>query len=168
MDRRITSRLRRAIPAVALLTLVTGSLAAAEPPLADRTRALFESYNSVPVVIWSPELRDSWFSPRMLELLEKEDACAQGAVGNLDHDPLVGGVDYEITDIKVAVRDIGRGRKRTTVTYTSLGHPVTRVIDWTKTEDGWRIDEIDPGTPEALSTILDAPCRRDETTSPRS
>jgi hypothetical protein len=169
MDRRTTSRLPRALPAVALLTLVTAALAAPpEPPLADRTRALFESYNSVPVVIWSRELRDSWFSPRMLELLEKEDACAQGDVGNLDHDPLVGGVDYEISDIKVAVHDTGRGRKRTTVTYQSLGHPVTRVIDWTKTEDGWRIDEIDPGTPDELSKILDAPCRKAESESPRS
>lgn len=166
MDRPTTSRFRRALPAVALLTLATA--AASEPPIADRTRALFESYNAVPEVIWSAELRDAWFSPRMIALLEKEDACAKGEVGNLDHDPLVGGVDYEITDITVAVRDTGHGRKRTTVTYKSLGIAVTRVIDWTKTDDGWRIDEIDPGTPDQLSKILDAPCPKSAPASRRS
>lgn len=164
MDRPTTARRRRALPAVALLLLATA--AASEPPIADRTRALFESYNAVPEVIWSRELRDDWFSPRMIVLLEKEDACAKGDVGNLDHDPLVGGVDYEITDITVAVRDTGAGRKRTTVKYTSLGNVVTRVIDWTKTADGWRIDEIDPGTPDELSKILDAPCRKTGSASP--
>jgi hypothetical protein len=159
--------LRLALPAAAVLMLTTLTFAATpELPIADRTRALFESYNGVPEVIWSPELRDQWFSPRMIVLLEKEDACAKGDVGNLDHDPVVGGQDFEITDITVAVTDAGPNRKRATVKYKSLGNAVTRVMEWTKTKDGWRIDEIDPGTDDELSTILDRPCPKAPPASP--
>ena len=127
----------------------------------ERTRELYASYGSdhrapLGLDILTAKLRQHWFSPRLVRLLQNDARC--GELRDLDYDPLVDGPEPSVSKVEVSRDDTAGGRQGVTVRFENAGRPNTVSLTWVKTGDGWRIDEIEMNDGKRISAVLSEPC----------
>lgn len=111
----------------------------------------------------TPNSQKPEYSPRLRALFAEEEKYAGGEVGRLDFDLTTGAQDDDISDVKVARRDIdGAARRAVTATFVNTGKPVEVVYYFEKIGDAWFLDDVaSPGyggaegtPPWTLSLVL--------------
>lgn len=85
-----------------------------------------------------------YFASPLADAMVKDAAAAEkaGEVGLLDGDPFVDAQDWEIADLKTAVKSTGSNTAVATVTFVQFMEPRTITLELVNTPAGWRISEI--------------------------
>ncbi len=86
----------------------------------------------------------SLFAPELAEAILKDgdEANKRNEVPNLDGDPFLDAQDWEISNLKIAVKSNGPDRATGSVTFTNFDKPTAITIELIKTANGWRVAEI--------------------------
>ena len=134
---------------------------AASPTPAGRTRGLYAAYGSdraepPGLDILTAKQRASWFSPRLVRLLQNDARC--GDLRDLDYDPLVEGQDPVVSNVEVSADETAGGTQQVTVRFDNAGKPQRVSLGWVRTRDGWRIDEIEMNDGKRVTAVLAEPC----------
>ena len=138
---------RDLVTALAILAATTPPSPAAEDSPRDFLAAIYANYQGKAakgVDISSKGAPERYFTPSLARLIENDAAQAakRKEVGALDGDPFVDAQDFEITDLKIDVKDSPPDKAMATVTFKNFGKDVTVTLDLRKLKQGWRIDEI--------------------------
>jgi hypothetical protein len=96
------------------------------------------------VVLETREIAERYFTPEIIELMEKdgEQAAQNDTPPALDGDPFVGAQDWDIKNVAVSVTDISPDKAVALVTFVNQGEQKLVQLDLKKLEAGWRIDDI--------------------------
>lgn len=137
---------RDVLTALAILAATSPSLAA-EDSARDFLAAIYSNYqgkDAKGVNISDKGAPGRYFTPSLARLIENDAARAakRKQVGTLDGDPFVDAQDFEITDVKIDVKDTGPAKATGTVTFKNFGKDVTVTLDLRRLKKGWRIDDI--------------------------
>jgi hypothetical protein len=140
---------RRNFVFASLSAVAFGSVGAARADAAakaflDKIYAAYKGKNSKGIPLDSDAMVRRYFEPKLAALMIKDrnDARKRGDVPEFDADPFVGGQDWEIGPVEIAVRDIAPDRASATVKFRNLKVATTVVYDLVKLTDGWRIADI--------------------------
>ncbi|KAB0680138.1 DUF3828 domain-containing protein [Aureimonas leprariae] len=149
----MTTRKLRGALAAALL-LLPGAVAAQETSTPDKAiLSLYASYQGDE----EPDER-KYFSTQLRDLYDKDQAKAEnGEDGNLDFDPVIGGQDYEIKDLKVEEPKINGDIAMVDVHFRNFDTPNHLKYTMRKEGQTWKVDDIesvDGDNPWTLSRIL--------------
>jgi uncharacterized protein DUF3828 len=95
-----------------------------------------------------------YFAPPLSDAMVKDFAAAEkaGEVPTLDGDPFVDAQDWEISNLKTAVKSTGPNTAVATASFTMFMKPRTVTLSLVTTPAGWRISDIrwERGTLRAL------------------
>jgi hypothetical protein len=85
-----------------------------------------------------------YFGPPLSDAMVKDFAAAAKAqdAPELSSDPFIDAQDWDISDIKIAVKDTGADRAVATVNMRLFKKPHTLTLDLVRTANGWRIADI--------------------------
>jgi hypothetical protein len=85
-----------------------------------------------------------YFAPPLADAIVKDFAAAhkRGEVPDLNGDPFVDAQDWEISNLKTAVKPAGANAAVATVTFVMFKKPRTVTLDLVNTRAGWRVAEI--------------------------
>jgi len=85
-----------------------------------------------------------YFVPPLADAIIKDFAIAEkaGEVPLLNGDPFVDAQDWEISNVKTAVKSTGASTAVATVTFIQFMEPRTVTLDLATTPAGWRIADI--------------------------
>jgi hypothetical protein len=85
-----------------------------------------------------------YFAPALAGSIVKDFAQAHkaGEVPLLNGDPFIDAQDWEISDLKTAVKSTGASTAVATVTFVMFKEPRTVTLDLVSTPAGWRIADI--------------------------
>jgi hypothetical protein len=85
-----------------------------------------------------------YFAPPLADAMVKDFAAAHkaGEVPMLNGDPFIDAQDWEISNVKTAVKSTGANTAVATVTFIQFMEPRTVTLDLVSTPAGWRIAEI--------------------------
>jgi len=85
-----------------------------------------------------------YFAPPLADAMVKDFAAAHkaGEVPMLNGDPFVDAQDWEISNIKSAVKSTGASTAVATVTFIQFMEPRTVTLELVNTPAGWRIADI--------------------------
>ena len=85
-----------------------------------------------------------YFAPPLADAIAKDFAAAHkaGEVPLLNGDPFIDAQDWEISNLKTAVKSTGVDTAVATVTFVMVMEPRTITLDLVNTSAGWRISEI--------------------------
>ncbi len=86
----------------------------------------------------------AYFEPGLAALMIKDirDAAKTHDVGTLDSDPFIGGQDWEISGVTIAVTDTAADKATATAKFLCFKMPTTVLYDLVKLKQGWRIADI--------------------------
>jgi hypothetical protein len=146
------ARLRGA--AAALLFLWPGS------PLAQETATPEKALQSLYASYLGDEEPDErkYFSAPLRKLYDADQAKAEnGEDGNLDFDPVIGGQDYEIKELKVGEPALNGDIAVVDVEFRNFDTPAHLKYTMRREGETWKVDDIesvDPDNPWTLSRIL--------------
>jgi hypothetical protein len=117
---------------------------AAAKAFLEKIYAAYKGKNSKGVSFDSDAGVRRYFEPGLAALIIKDrnDAKKRGDVPELDADPFVGGQDWEIGPVAIAVRDIAPDKASATAKFRNLKVTTTVAYDLVKLADGWRIANI--------------------------
>ncbi len=89
-----------------------------------------------------------YFAPPLSDAIVKDFAAAHkaGEVPLLNGDPFVDAQDWEISNLKTAVKSTGAKTAVATASFTMFMKPRTVTLDLINTAAGWRITEIRSGS----------------------
>jgi hypothetical protein len=76
-------------------------------------------------------------------LKDRAAAAKRKEVPTLDGDPFIDAQDWQITNLKIAVKTSGPDKAVGVVSFTNAGTPKTMTLHLVKTGRGWRIAEIE-------------------------
>ena len=85
-----------------------------------------------------------YFAPPLSDAMVKDFAAAHkaGEVPLLNGDPFIDAQDWEISNLKTAVKSTGTNTAVATVTFVMFMKPRTVTLDLVNTPAGWRVAEI--------------------------
>lgn len=85
-----------------------------------------------------------YFAPPLSDAMMKDFAAAHkaGEVPMLNGDPFIDAQDWDIANVKTAVKSTGASTAVATVTFTIFMKPRTLTLDLVNTKAGWRIADI--------------------------
>jgi hypothetical protein len=85
-----------------------------------------------------------YFAPPLADAIVKDFAAAHkaGEVPSLNGDPFVDAQDWEISNLKTAVKSTGANTAVATVSFIQFKEPRTVTLDLVTTPAGWRIANI--------------------------
>jgi hypothetical protein len=85
-----------------------------------------------------------YFAPPLSDAMVKDFAAAAkaGEVPMLNGDPFIDAQDWEISNIKTAVKSTGASTAIATVTFIQFMEPRTVTLELVNTSAGWRISDI--------------------------
>jgi len=85
-----------------------------------------------------------YFAPPLAEAMIADFAEAEkrGEVPMLNGDPFIDAQDWEISNLKIAVKPSGPNTAVATVAFVMFNEPRTVTLDLVNTRAGWRIAEI--------------------------
>jgi hypothetical protein len=85
-----------------------------------------------------------YFASPLADAMLKDFAAARKAneVPMLDGDPFIDAQDWEISNLRTAVKTSGASTAVATANIAMFGKPRTITLDLVRTPDGWRISEI--------------------------
>lgn len=85
-----------------------------------------------------------YFASPLADAIVKDFAAAhkRGEVPDLNGDPFIDAQDWEISNLKTAVKSTGANTAVATVTFVMFKKPRTVTLDLVNTRSGWRIAEI--------------------------
>jgi len=120
---------------------------AVEPSAQDFLAGIYAHYkgkNAKGVPISAKGGPARYFTPELARIMEADATAAakRKEVGALDGDPFVDAQDFEITDVKIDVKDSAPDKATGTVTFKNFGKDTTVTYDLVKLKQGWRIDDI--------------------------
>jgi len=117
---------------------------AAAKAFLEKIYAAYKGKNSKGVSFDSDAGVRRYFEPGLAALIIKDrnDAKKRDDVPALDADPFVGGQDWEIGPVEIAVRDISPDKASATAKFRNLKVATTVAYDLVKLADGWRIANI--------------------------
>lgn len=99
-----------------------------------------------------------YFSIQLRKLYDDDQAKAEnGDDGNLDFDPVIGGQDYEIKDLKVEAPKLNGDIAMVDVEFRNFDTPTHLKYTMRKEGETWKVDDIesvDADNPWTLSRIL--------------
>jgi Protein of unknown function (DUF3828) len=130
--------------AVACASAGTAVADAAAKAFLEKIYAAYKGKNSKGIPLDSDAMLRLYFEPTLAALMIKDRRAAQkrGDVPEFDADPFVGGQDWEIGPVDIAVRDIAPDKASATAKFRNLEVATTVVYDLVKLKDGWRIADI--------------------------
>jgi hypothetical protein len=117
---------------------------AAAKAFLEKIYAAYKGKSSKGIPLDSDAMLRLYFEPTLAALMIKDRRAAQkrGDVPEFDADPFVGGQDWEIGPVDIAVRDIAPDKASATAKFSNIKTPTTVVYDLVKLKDGWRIADI--------------------------
>ena len=85
-----------------------------------------------------------YFAPPLADAIVKDFAAAEkaGEVPLLNGDPFIDAQDWEISNLKTAVKSTGANTAVATASFTMFMKPRTVTLDLVSTPAGWRISDI--------------------------
>jgi hypothetical protein len=130
--------------AVACAPAGTAVADAAAKAFLEKIYAAYKGKNSKGIPLDSDAMLRLYFEPTLAALMIKDRRAAQkrGDVPEFDADPFVGGQDWEIGPVDIAVRDIAPDKASATAKFRNIKVATTVVYDLVKLKDGWRIADI--------------------------
>lgn len=122
-------------------------LGAADPSAHDFVAAIYDTYVSKErngLALDSDAKVRRYFEPSLAALIlqDRKQAARRGEVGTLDFDPFVDAQDWEISELTIAVEDIGTGKARATVKFKNADKPSVVVLDLIKAGKVWKISNV--------------------------
>jgi hypothetical protein len=96
-----------------------------------------------------------YFAPPLADAMVKDFATAHkaGEVPMLNGDPFVDAQDWEISNVKTAVKSTGASTAVATVTFIQFMEPRTVTLELVNTPAGWRIADIKWARGGSLRTL---------------
>lgn len=130
--------------AVACASADTAVADAAAKAFLEKIYAAYRGKNSKGIPLDSDAMLRLYFEPTLAALMIKDRRAAQkrGDVPEFDADPFVGGQDWEIGPVDIAVRDIAPDKASATAKFRNIKIATTVDYDLVKLKDGWRIADI--------------------------
>jgi Protein of unknown function (DUF3828) len=100
--------------------------------------------NSKGLALSSDAVIRRYFAPPLADAIIKDFAAAHkaGEVPLLNGDPFVDAQDWEIANLKIAVKSTGTSTAVATASFVMFMEPRTVTLDLVNTPVGWRITEI--------------------------
>ncbi len=110
----------------------------------EKIYAAYKGKNSKGIRLDSDTMLRRYFAPELAVLMIKDmkTAAKHGDAPEFDADPFVGGQDWEIGPVDIAVRDLAPDKASATVKFRNFKDQTTVVYDLVKLKDGWRIADI--------------------------
>ena len=147
MDRRFMNRaLAMQAVLVAAAALAFAASAETAPPQAfiDGIYKHYLGKDSKGLALSNAAVIRRYFAPPLADAIVKDFAAAHkaGEVPLLNGDPFIDAQDWEISNLKTAVKSTGAGTAVATVTFVLFMEPRTITLDLVNTPAGWRISEI--------------------------
>ena len=96
-----------------------------------------------------------YFAPPLSEAMAKDFAAAEkaGEVPMLNGDPFIDAQDWEISNVKTAVKSTGAATAVATVAFVQFMEPRTVTLDLVNTPAGWRIADIKWARGDSLRSL---------------
>lgn len=91
------------------------------------------------VPLQGPALRDT-FTDSLSDIIDAD--AKKGAAKRMNYDPLADAEEWEITDLRIAVRAINPTVAVGNVSFLNFGESAMVNVDLVKTKKGWRIDDV--------------------------
>jgi Protein of unknown function (DUF3828) len=147
-----------------VILLAIASSAVTGPALGDDGTALafvtaiyaaYKGKNSKGVRLDNETALRRYFEPSLATLIatDEKGAARRHDVPTLDGDPFVGGQDWEIGAVNIAMTNVGANAATATATFNNAGSPTKVVYDLVKNNNDWRIHDITwlyDGKPQTL------------------
>jgi hypothetical protein len=73
---------------------------------------------------------------------DRKQAARRGEVGTLDFDPFVDAQDWEISDLAIAIEEVGPAKARATVKFKNVDKPSVVTLDLVKAGKAWKIGNV--------------------------
>ena len=138
---------RRSFIIALAATAAAHPVLAAEASAQDFLAAIYAHYkgkNAKGVPLSDKGAAARYFTPELAHIMDADAKAAakKHEVGALDGDPFVDAQDFEITDVKIDVKESAPDKSTGTVTFKNFGKDTTVTYDLVKLKQGWRIDDI--------------------------
>jgi ABC-type phosphate transport system substrate-binding protein len=135
------------LAAMAVMTAAAAAAAAETASPQAFVAGIYQHYlgkDSKGLALSSDAVIRRYFAPPLADAIVKDFAQAHkaGEVPLLDGDPFIDAQDWEISNLKTAVKPTGAGAAVATVTFVMFMKPRTVTLDLVSTPAGWRIAEI--------------------------
>jgi len=146
--RPLTAYLRHLALAIACIMTVAAPALGADDATPDKFLATiyhqYEGKNAKGVDIDGKKALSRNFEPSLVALIIADEAAAakRGDVPELDGDPFIDAQDWEITDLKIAVKMDSADKATATVNFRNVKEPKSVTVQLVKLSVGWRIADI--------------------------
>ena len=146
--RPLTTRLRHFALAITCVIILAAPALAADDATPDKFLATiyhqYEGKNARGVDIDGKQKLARYFEPSLVALIVADEAAAakRGDVPELDGDPFIDAQDWEITDLKIAVKVDGTDKATGTVSFLNFKEAHSVTVNLVKLSVGWRIADI--------------------------
>ncbi|WP_112663729.1 DUF3828 domain-containing protein [Microvirga flavescens] len=126
------------------LFLLTAPAFAAEPSAKQFLASIYKAYSgdNANGLDWRSPKASRYFDQSLAQLILKDIRESDGEVGRIDFDPFVGGQDFEISKLDIAVTENGLERAEVIAAFNNFGAPMKITYQLAKTAKGWRISDI--------------------------
>jgi Protein of unknown function (DUF3828) len=120
--------------------------------------AAYKGKNSKGVRLDGDTALRRYFEPSLAAMILKDEQAAarRKDVPTLDGDPFVGGQDWEISAVNIAMTNVADTSATATATFNNAGTPTKVVYDLVRINNDWRIRDITwsyDGKPETLRSL---------------
>lgn len=126
----------------------TAALPARNPPNRDDSAALefvsnlYRNYGLNSSFSPRDQGADTIFAPELLALIRQDETQAKGEVGYLDGDPLCDCQEFDITDVRIAVKESAPSRLIAEVRFLNFDRPDSLALTLLHSGPAWRIEDI--------------------------
>jgi Protein of unknown function (DUF3828) len=137
-----------------LLLFCINSCAQDRPSAKEFLSSLYRAYESSKDVNFLGEAADRFFTPGLLDLIRKDANQANGEVGRLNYDPICDCQDYEISNVRIKVKESEKNKAEADVHFTNSGTEVKVGFSLSNEGKGWRIADIRSKSVTSLYQLL--------------
>jgi uncharacterized protein DUF3828 len=142
--RRLLANLLAAMAAMAVMTAAATAESASPQAFIDGIYKHYLGKDSKGLALSNDAVIRRYFAPPLAAAIVKDFAQAHkaGEVPLLNGDPFVDAQDWEISNLKTAVKSTGASTAVATATFVQFMEPRTVTLDLVNTPAGWRIADI--------------------------
>jgi len=136
--------LLRVLAAIAVMTAAAAAETASPQAFVDGIYRHYLGKDSKGLALSSDAVIRRYFAPPLADAIVKDFAVAhkRGEVPDLNGDPFIDAQDWEISNLKTAVKPTGANTAVATVTFVMFKKPRTITLALVNTPAGWRITDI--------------------------
>jgi hypothetical protein len=143
---------------VAFLLLCSGAWAENTTSAKQFLSSIFLEYQSKKTIDHLGKAADTIFAPQLLGLIRKDEQQANGEVGLLDGDPICDCQDYQISDVRIEIKELKTSELEADVHFKNFQQEKTLNFTMVPIEKKWKIADVRspamPGLVEYLQKNL--------------